>query len=124
MSLYNMTQELAYLVYQVDAYLDQAQKAGDKRELSKLTTLKESLVVTTGDNYVGTAEPQLREKMADAYSKIASDYGAPAAADLQNIELIRARFANARQEFETLKPKVKGWEEVSIPAFDAFLEMD
>ena len=83
MMLYDMTQELAYLVYQVDAYLEQAEKAGDKRELGRLMELKESLVITTGDNYVGAAEPQLREKMADLYSKVASSYDVPSAADLE-----------------------------------------
>jgi photosystem II stability/assembly factor-like uncharacterized protein len=124
MALYDMTQELAYLVFQVDAYLDQAQKTKDTREINRLSALKETLVVTTGDNYVGTAEPQLREKMADVYAKIASGYDAPAAADLENIDLIRARFEQAKHDFEILKPKVKGWQEVILPEFQEFLTLD
>ena len=124
MMLYDMTQELAYLVYQVDAYLEQAEKAGDKRELGRLMELKESLVITTGDNYVGAAEPQLREKMADLYSKVASSYDVPSAADLENLELIRDRFETASGEFETLKPKVKGGDELELATFEEFLEMN
>ena len=124
MELYDMTQSLAYLVYQVDAYLEQAEKAGDTRELNKLNALKETLVVTTGDNYVGTAEPQLREKMANLYSKVADSYDAPSAADMDNLRLIRDRFAKATADFEALKPKVKGGDTLTLASFEEFLEMD
>lgn len=124
MELYDMTQELAYLVYQLDAYIAQAEAAGDSRELKKLNALKETLVITTGDNYVGSAEPQLREKMADLYSKVADSYDAPTAADRANLELIRQRFEEGKAEFESLKPKVKGGETLELAGFEAFLEMD
>jgi hypothetical protein len=124
MELYDMTQQLAYLVYQVDAFLEQAEKAGDTRELRKLNALKETLVVTTGDNYVGLADPQLREKMADLYSKVAGSYDAPSAADMDNLRLIRERFAKARAEFDALKPRVKGGDTLSLVSFGEFLEMD
>lgn len=124
MELYDMTQQLAYLVYQVDAYLEQAGKANDTRELKKLNALKETLVVTTGDNYVGMAEPQLREKMANLYSKVADGYDAPSAADLDNLVLIRDRFARAKADFEALKPKVKGGDALTLVSFEEFLKMD
>lgn len=124
MSLFDMTQELAYFVYQVDAYLDQAAKSRDTRELKKLNAIKETLVVTTGDNYVGMAEPQLREKMADLYSKIASGYDAPAGADLANFELIKTRFETAKQEFSAIKSKVKSAEILNLVSFEEFLKMD
>ena len=124
MELYDMTQQLAYLVYQVDAYLQQAEASGDKRELTKLRALKEGLVITTGDNYVGTAEPQLREKMADLYSKVASSYDVPSQADRANLDLIRERFEKAREEFEGLKPKVKGADALELVSFTEFLDMD
>ena len=124
MELYDMTQELAYLVYQVDAYTLQAELTNDKRELQKLQELKETLVITTGDNYVGSAEPQLREKMADLYSKVASSYDEPSAADLENLSLIRDRFEKAKSDFESIRPKVKGGDTLEIASFEAFLEMD
>lgn len=124
MDLYDMTEQLAYLVYQVDAYLKQAEAAGDKRELRKLTELKEALVVTTGDNYVGAAEPRLREKLADLYSKVAGSYDAPTAADLANFELLSTRLAQAKSDFEALKPRVRGGDELELLSFEAFLETD
>ena len=54
MTLYDMTQELAYIVYELDALLELEK---NKRLKSKLEDLKETLVITTGDNYVGAAEP-------------------------------------------------------------------
>ena len=124
MELYDMTQDLAYLVYQVDAYTEQAEKANDKRELARLQELKETLVITTGDNYVGAAEPQLREKMADLYSKVASSYDEPSAADMENLTLIRNRFEKAQADFEAIKPKVKGGDSLELASFEEFLEMD
>jgi photosystem II stability/assembly factor-like uncharacterized protein len=124
MELYDMTQELAYLVYQVDAYQEQAEKAGDRRNQKKLQELKETLVVTTGDNYVGLAAPQLREKMADLYSKVAGAYDVPSAADLDNLALIRDRFEKAKSDFEAIKPRVKGGDTLQLASFEAFLEMD
>jgi hypothetical protein len=124
MELYDMTQELAYLVYQVDAYTEQAELTNDKRELQKLQDLKETLVITTGDNYVGSAEPQLREKMADLYSKVASSYDEPSAADLANLSLIRDRFEKAKSDFETIRPKVKGGDTLELATMEGFLEMD
>ncbi|HSR60240.1 MAG TPA: hypothetical protein VLL47_05760 [Robiginitalea sp.] len=62
----------------------------DSLTLKRLTALKETLVVTTGDNYVGLAEPRLRENMSGLYSKVSDSYDAPSAAD-----------------FEALKPREK-----------------
>ena len=124
MELYNMTESLAYLVYELDAFIAQAEAAGDTRDLRKLNALKETLVITTGDNYVGSAEPQLREKMGDLYSKVANSYDAPSAADLENLKLIRDRFEAAKKEFSALKPKVKGGEDLELDSFEEFLTKD
>ncbi|MEN8187685.1 MAG: hypothetical protein ABFR05_11200, partial [Bacteroidota bacterium] len=52
MELYDMTQELAYLVYE----LDEIQANTNDEELKEnLQNLKETLVITTGDNYVGAS---------------------------------------------------------------------
>ena len=104
MKVYDMTQDLAYMVYKLDAILE-ASKA-NKKLVENLNTLKKTLVVTTGDNYVGTAEPQLREKMADLYSKIAGSYDKPSNAELENLEIITERFENAKTEFAKLTKKV------------------
>jgi len=117
MKLYNMTQELAYLVYKLDAILE-SPSVKDKVKTA-LNSLKETLVVTTGDNYVGTAEPQLREKMADLYSKVATSYDKPSNNELENLKTIQKRFDNAKADFAKLEAKVK---EVEFKTFEEFLE--
>jgi photosystem II stability/assembly factor-like uncharacterized protein len=122
MKLYDMTQELAYLVYELDEIMENANTAGDKKTAEKLNSLKETLVITTGDNYVGAAEPQLRERMADLYSKIASSYDKPSAAELQNLEVIAERFNTAKSDFARLKDKYLKKQAVTLMTFEDFLE--
>ncbi len=118
MKMYDMTQELAYMVYELDAILEASK---DKKKLaSALNTLKETLVITTGDNYVSSAEPQLREKMADLYSKIAGSYDKPSGAELENLSIIEERFNNARTDFAKLKKKVKT-DDLHLKTFDEFI---
>ncbi len=114
MDLYDMNEELAYLVYEIDATLDVAnalKKESSKANktvntvISELTSLKETLVVTTGDNYVGSAEPQLREKLSDLYSKIASSFELASASDLDNLSLLTDRFDAAKKVFTKIKSK-------------------
>lgn len=112
MKLYTMTQELAYLVYQLDEMVAAAEKRMKEDTKAKKSatefikaanSLKETLVITTGDNYVGSAEPQLREKLADLYSKVASSYTLPTSAELENLQLIEERFATAKTSFDKIK---------------------
>ena len=122
MKLYDMTQELAYLVYELDEIMENANTAGDKKTAEKLNSLKETLVITTGDNYVGAAEPQLRERMADLYSKVASSYDKPSAAELKNLEVIAERFNTAKEDFAKLKDKYLKKQAVTLMTFEDFLE--
>ncbi|MCH7524428.1 MAG: hypothetical protein IIC74_05315, partial [Bacteroidetes bacterium] len=118
MKMYDMTQELAYLVYELDAILDASK---DKKKLvTALNTLKETLVITTGDNYVGSAEPQLREKMADLYSKIASSYDKPSNAELGNLSVIEERYNKAKTDFTKLKKKAR-LKDFKIKTFEEFV---
>lgn len=119
MQLYDMTQELAYLVYELDEMVVQSEGS---KTAKKLNTLKESLVVTTGDNYVGAAEPQLREKMSDLYSKLAVSYDKPSASELSNLKVIVNRFETAKVDFSKLKKKFKAKEGFTMKTFDEFLE--
>ena len=119
MKLFHMTEELAFLVYEVDAYTE-ATKDSNKKVSEKLTELKETLVITTGDNYVGTAEPQLREKMADLYSKVASSYDKPSAAELDNLTIIENRFEKAKTDFDKLKKKSKA-ADLDLKSYEEFL---
>ncbi|MBT8179885.1 MAG: hypothetical protein HKP60_12280 [Eudoraea sp.] len=122
MELYDMVQELAYFVYEMDEMIAKMESDGNKKMLAKLNTLKESLVITTGDNYVGSAEPQLREKMTNLYSKVASSYDKPTKADFDNLQLITERFDKAKADYAKLKKKIKGLEGISLMSFETFLE--
>ena len=93
------------MVYEEDEIIANAEGKGDKKTMAKLNGLKETLVITTGDNYVGSAEPQLREKMADLYSKVASSYDKPTAAELNNLNVIASRFDKAKADFAKIKTK-------------------
>ena len=122
MQLYDMTQELAYLVYEVDELITKTNEQKNIKISAKLNDLKKTLVITTGDNYVGSAEPQLREKMADLYSKLASSYDKPSAADLENLGLISERFVKAKEDLERIKKKIKDLETIELMNFNEFLE--
>ncbi|RDY61610.1 hypothetical protein DX873_05500 [Flagellimonas nanhaiensis] len=122
MKLYDMTQDLAFLVYEVDQLLASAEENRDKKTLAKLNELKETLVITTGDNYVGSAEPQLREKMANLYSKVAASYDAPTPDDLQNLMVISERFSQAREDFTKIKNKYLKKQTVELKSFEDFLK--
>jgi len=118
MKMYNMVQDLAYLVYELDAIVEDEDT--NKKTISKLTALKETLVITTGDNYVGMAKRQLREKMADLYSKIASSYDKPSENELDNLSLIEGEFNMAKTKFNKLKKKIK-LEALNIKSYNDFI---
>jgi len=114
MKLYNMQSELAYLVYEIDELTKASENLAKENPkqlkstqgfVKELTTLKETLVITTGDNYVGTAEPQLREKLADLYSKVASSFTMPTGSELENMQSIEDRFSKAKTDFDKIKAK-------------------
>ena len=122
MKMYDMMQELAYLVYELDAILVEGEEVKKKKLIKKLTQLKKSLVITTGDNYVGSAEPQLREKMSDLYSKIATSYDKPSNAELESLSLIDERFMAAKKEYAKIKKKVKFLEALKLKTFEEFVK--
>ncbi|MFS4491911.1 WD40/YVTN/BNR-like repeat-containing protein [Maribacter sp. 2308TA10-17] len=119
--LYDMTQQLAYLVYEVDTYIAEAEAVKNKKLAAKLNTLKKTLVVTTGDGYTAAAPPELRGKMAALYSKVADTYDKPSASDLENLTIISEKFSGAKSDFEKLRKKMKNKEGLKIKTFEAFL---
>ena len=120
MVVYDMTQELAYMMYELDAYLEYFQE-NDQKMAKKLMALKETLVITKGDNYVGAAESQLREKMADLYAKLADSYNVPSQAELDNLAALQKRFEEAKEAYAKLKKKMKS-AELELMSFEAFIE--
>ena len=122
MKLYDMTQDLAYMVYELDAITEKASEQKNKKLVNSLSKLKESLVITTGDNYVGSAEPQLREKMADLYSKIADSYDKPSNAELENLSIIEEQFNNAKKDYDKIRNKLKFIDELKLKTFEEFIK--
>ncbi|MCR9252122.1 MAG: hypothetical protein NXI20_16975 [bacterium] len=112
MDIYNTCEDLAYMVYELDEIVAKAEEVSKnggsktaKPVISELTALKETLVITTGDNYVGSAEPQLREKLATLYSKIAQGFDPANASELENLALLTERFDKAKADFAKIKSK-------------------
>jgi len=118
MRLYDMTQELAYLVYELDWIMSKL--SSESKVWKNLFDLKETLVITKGDNYVGAVESQLREKMADLYSKIAESWDVPSSSELDNYEIIKQRFEKAKKSFNKLKSKTN-IKEFNIDSFEKFI---
>ncbi len=113
-TLFDMVEQLAYTVYQMDQIVKTIDLMVDKnksfaKDGAKIKTayenLKAKMVVTTGDNYVGSAEKQLREKLGELYANIASNFTAPSASQLENFEVIKQRFDGAMLDFKNLKSK-------------------
>jgi hypothetical protein len=111
--LFDQCEMLAYMVYELDEMLDLNQKILDKEPKNKtnlklktdLNALKNSMVVTTGDMYVDSAEPQLREKLSTIYAAIAGQFDAPSASQKENIENINDLFDKAKVSFDNIKSK-------------------
>ena len=122
MKLYDMTEQLAYMVYKLDAIYDKANTMNNTKLATKLNDLKETLVVTTGDNYVGSAEPQLREKLSDVFSKISGSYDKPSASELESIQVIEDRFNKANKDFNKIIKKVKFISELNLKSFEDFVK--
>ncbi|VXB46298.1 conserved exported hypothetical protein [Flavobacterium sp. 9AF] len=113
--LFDKVQDLAYMVYQIDEILqlnsslaekDKGYKKVATKYDSQLNSLKNTLVITTGDNYVGSAEKQLREKLGTIYASIASQYDAPSPSQKANIESVLDLFNKAEIEFKKLEKNV------------------
>jgi hypothetical protein len=60
------------------------------------------MVVTTGDNYVGAAEPKLREKLADLYATIATYSGPPSSSQLETVDLLRSDYTKNLNTWNTI----------------------
>ncbi|MEL6132114.1 MAG: hypothetical protein AAFR59_01980 [Bacteroidota bacterium] len=110
--LYDMSQELAYMVFEINEILAKAaevkaQGGGKTADVvtQELFALKEILVTTTGDNYVDSQEPQLRGDIATLYSKIAGSFQAPTTSELENLTLLEERYTKALSQFNSIKEK-------------------
>ncbi|MCH2223669.1 MAG: hypothetical protein MK066_02790 [Crocinitomicaceae bacterium] len=137
MELYHMTEELAYMVHKIDAYVQHAEKSKSNPKLRKLATslinelneLNNTLVITSGDNYVGQAEKQLRENMGSLFSTVGAYAGPPSSSQMENFKKIKAEMEVAKDtytkiESSLLSKYLKMLEklEVSPPKIDSYEE--
>jgi hypothetical protein len=122
--LFNFIQDLAYFVYNIDQWDEkveefQKKNSAPNKNINKLgeelDALREKLVVTKGDNYVGAGEPQLREKLNDIYGTISSYFGAPSTTQIENINSLKKQFDTAKVDFEKIKAG-------NLKAFEKILE--
>jgi photosystem II stability/assembly factor-like uncharacterized protein len=124
--VFNMIQDLAYLVYQIDQWDAKATAYKTKHTKTEkyvdalrmdLTAMRNTLVVTTGDNYVGAAEDELREKFNEIFSTVSSYFGAPSVSELANISALENELNKAKKQFGVLQ-------ETKIKALKSLLEKD
>ena len=124
--VFTMIQDLAYLVYQIDqwdakatAYKTKHTKADKYVDALRmdLTAMRNTLVVTTGDNYVGAAEDELREKLNEIFANVSSYFGAPSSSELANITALSNELNKAKKQFGVLQ-------ETKIKALKSLLEKD
>ena len=122
MGMYNMIESLAYDVYCVDAYLQFAIDNKSKKLISKLDALKETMVITSGDNYVGASEPQLREKMTNLFQRVESNPGAPTTNELESWLQIKKRYNTTREALSKIEKKYKLGKRLSLKTKEQFLK--
>ena len=113
-TLFSMVEDLAFMVYEINQIQDKAKDVmknypKGKKDAEKLDNaleeLRKDLVITTGDNYVASAEPELREKMGELYSNVASSYERGSGAHKLNYELISDEFSKAQDRYQAIKNK-------------------
>ncbi len=113
--LYDMSEHLAWEVDRLDSLesglkrmektiADQKirRKIAVESRLDKVYNLRKKMVVTTGDNYVGTAEPELREKISSLYGVTASYAGKPSQAQLANLRELQTQLATVASDMQAV----------------------
>jgi len=112
--LFDMVEDLAYMVHQITATQKTAQSVIDSNSKGKKTAqklydalenLRTDLVVTTGDNYVASAEPELRERMGELYANVATSYDQVSGAQKQQYKIIKKEFDEAKVRFQQIMDK-------------------
>ncbi|MBK9736073.1 MAG: hypothetical protein IPO92_14385 [Saprospiraceae bacterium] len=129
MELYNMMETLAHEVDKIDMLQKSSEEIlpllTDKKLAKQLNLseyvkeiegLRSVMVVTKGDNYVGAAEPQLREKIATLYSEVVGYAGKPSGAQLANLNLLVTKLTDARAKVKSVVDKAETLNKLLIKA--------
>ena len=109
-------------MYCLDAYLSYANDNKSKKLTSKLDALKQTMVITSGDNYVGSSEPQLREKMTNLFQRIENNPGAPTPNELENLSQIKKRYTETKTILSSLEKKYKLGKRVVVKSKEQYLK--
>ena len=113
-TVFNMVEDLAYMVYELGETQKKALevikshpkgKKSAQKLYDALEGLRKDLVITTGDNYVASAEPELRERLGDLYSGVASSFDGVSGARAENFKLISEEFNTEKQRYATIMAK-------------------
>lgn len=110
-----MSEELAYEADKLDQIQKNAEmllpfvnqkKLSKKANLTKLIkdieALRSTMVITTGDNYVGMAEPELREKIATLYGEVNSYPGKPSVAQRASLDVLAKKLDDVKIKSATI----------------------
>jgi photosystem II stability/assembly factor-like uncharacterized protein len=112
--LFDMVEDLAYMVHEITENQKSAQMVMDDQPKGKkvarqfyeaLENLRKDLVITTGDNYVASAEPELRERMGDLYANVVGSNDQVSGTQRQNLKLITEEFENAKKQYQKILDK-------------------
>lgn len=113
-TLFTMVEDLAFMVHEITETQKTTQNIIEnhpkgKKDAQKLydalENLRKDLVITTGDNYVASAEPELRERMGELYANVASSYDRVSGAQKQNFKLISEEFEKEKNRFTEIMAK-------------------
>jgi len=120
MELYAMMEDLAAEVEKVDMMQQTAEavvhdiqdkklakKLGISGVISELSGLRDEMVVTKGDNYVGSAEPRIREKLSNLYGEVVGYAGKPTGAQMENLNLMKSKISEAKTKIENVRKKTE-----------------
>jgi hypothetical protein len=96
----------------------------------EMADLKKPLVIMTGDNYVGAAEPELREKIANIYGDVASYPGKPSQGQIDNmkfldkeLQVVQGNFNQKIEKLNEINEKLEkaGFEKISLRSIEDFI---
>jgi photosystem II stability/assembly factor-like uncharacterized protein len=113
-TMFTMVEDLAYMVYEIGQTQTKAKEVIDangkgvkdaQKLWDALEDLRKDLVITSGDNYVASAEPELRERMGELYSNVATSYDRVGGALKNNYELISEEFNSEKMRYQKIIDK-------------------
>ena len=113
-TVFNMVEDLAYMVYEIGETQKKTQeviksnpkgKKSAQKLYDALEDLRKDLVITTGDNYVASAEPELRERLGDLYAGVASTFDGVSGSRAENFKLVSEEFNTEKQRYADIMAK-------------------